>query len=366
MALSRLALVRELDQPADEVHLTYVTGSQTLLVSIRRDILSDLLPHPVLPSDENYVVQINLHTLEPVVQGKLDRGETTMRTNPGTGNTTALIELTRADLVLGLRQLEVPRTDGPAAGAPSVPPAGGAAFAGEGRLGSQPVPQRGAATFAAEGGLVAGAAVAGVGNAAGRGVAEAVGEAVWTQPTPGSVGDPMRAQTYIVLTPLNFPGATLISLTLRFGDGFHNLMPAHVTATLAEEFEGWVREPLKSGIELINRLATIGSDLNPSLRVAIIEALDERAAALQFSDPSPFRLVDLEKLATGLVAFSKLPRRDLIVGVMRVAGCLILLSVVVGVGTGLLTTTQYAVTEIGNAMVDRVALKLRADDRPSP
>src|SRR6202035_4529815 len=107
MAISDLALVRDLDQPATEVLLTCFDGSQTLLVSISRTDLTDFAKQQLLPSDQNFLVGKNLETLAPVVEGKRDRGDTTMRTDPRTGRTSGLIELRREDLEQGLRRYPV-------------------------------------------------------------------------------------------------------------------------------------------------------------------------------------------------------------------------------------------------------------------
>ena len=107
MAITRLALVRELDQPATEVLLTYVDGSQTLLVSISRMDLTDFVKQPLLPSDQNFLVEQNLETLAAVIEGKRARGDTTMRTDPRTGRTSGLIELRREDLEQGLSRYPV-------------------------------------------------------------------------------------------------------------------------------------------------------------------------------------------------------------------------------------------------------------------
>ena len=107
-----LKLLRELDQPATEVLLieltredleqglrrypvvadtpmTYFDGSQTLLLSISRTDLTDFAKHLLLPSDQNFLVEKNLETLAPVIEGKRGRGDTTMRTDPRTGRTSA-------------------------------------------------------------------------------------------------------------------------------------------------------------------------------------------------------------------------------------------------------------------------------------
>jgi hypothetical protein len=136
-----LKLVRVLDQPLTEVLLIYAHPSQTLLVSISRTDLTAIADQALSPSDQNFLVEKNLAMLEPVIEGKRARGETTMRTDPRTGRTTGLIELRREDLEQGLRW----------------PPTGGATLAGEGVLnaGAFPQPQP-AAAFGIRGSLVAG------------------------------------------------------------------------------------------------------------------------------------------------------------------------------------------------------------------
>src|SRR5260221_12986 len=104
MAISDLKLVRELDQPATEVLLTCFDGSQTLLVSISRTDLTDFAKQPLAPSDQNFLVEKNLEMLAPVIEGKRERGDTTIRTDPRTGRTSGLIELTRDDLEQGLKR----------------------------------------------------------------------------------------------------------------------------------------------------------------------------------------------------------------------------------------------------------------------
>jgi hypothetical protein len=319
VALSDFRLIREANGlPTDFVWLTYVEGGQTYLVSISRADVDDFAQQKHPRAEQDALVEKNLETLGPVVRGKRERGEATQHTNRQTGRTDPLIELTRDDLEQGIKRSPV--------------------------VSSSPIGTEVSASVAAGG--------------------QATGRATLTfNVTPGPPKSEFPVQSYLVTTPLILD-ASLVSLTLRFGEGFHNLLPEHVSATLADEFAGWVRLPVASGSALLDRLATVGTELNQSLRAAIIEALDEWAAALQFSDPRSFRLVDLEKLATGLVAFAKLPRRDLVVGVVRVAGCVIFLCVVLGVGSGLQDSTHHAVTEIANAMVDRIAQRLRAGDSP--
>jgi hypothetical protein len=285
-------------------------------------------------------------------------------TDMRTGRVMPLIELTRSDLEHGLKRYPV--TSSSPVGTEAL--ASVAAPPNKDLLGVGPI---GGGNVSGNVGGNIGGNVLGISDDAhlsGPSGGQTAGRATLTltpePPTSAGPSDPgLPVQSYLVTTPL-IPDWSLVSLTLRFDEGLHNRLPDHIAAALAEEFEGWAREPMPSGTALLDRLVTVGSDVSQPLRAAIIEALDERAAVLQFSDPRSFRLVDLEKLATGLVAFAKLPRRDLVVGVVRVAGCPIFLSVVLGLGTGLQVSTHHAVTEISNVMVDRVAQRLRAEDSP--
>jgi len=101
-----LQLLRELDQPIDEVLLTYFYRGQALLVSISRADLDGLARQrqwgPLAPSDQNFVVEINRETLLPIIEGRRERGEASARTNPLTAQTLPLIELTRTELERGI------------------------------------------------------------------------------------------------------------------------------------------------------------------------------------------------------------------------------------------------------------------------
>ena len=107
--------------------------------------------------------------------------------------------------------------------------------------------------------------------------------------------------------------------------------------------------------ELLDLLATISGELNPVLRQAMINALDQRAAALHFSDPRSFRVSDLLKFASAAAAFSALGS-DAIVVVAVAGSCFVLLQIA--------WVASYAVTQIGTALVDRVAEKLRRGGAP--
>jgi hypothetical protein len=166
---------------------------------------------------------------------------------------------------------------------------------------------------------------------------------------------PIPTQSYLVITPLGVADAALISLTLRFDNAFHNVLASAASELLAAGIDGWEREPLATGDALLDRLAQ--GDTN--LRAAIIAALDDRAAVLQFSDPIPFRLSDLKRLKEGIVAFSRLTPRAAFVGVIMLGACIIAVQVFWGVGRGLGATSEYAVTEVGKVLVDGLTVRLR-------
>jgi len=188
---------------------------------------------------------------------------------------------------------------------------------------------------------------------------------------------PMRAdpyhpslpvQSYLVTTPLVYPkpvtypgNLSLMSLTLRFSEGLHNLLPQHMAAVLEEQFEGWVRVPTASRDELLDLLARIGAAPDQALRATIIDALDNRAAALQFSEPRSFRVRDLLTLATAVTAYSALGSEALVV-VALAGSCFVLMQVFLGVAT----VANYGVTRIGMALVDRLADKVRPGGTPPP
>ena len=174
----------------------------------------------------------------------------------------------------------------------------------------------------------------------------------------------LPVQRFLVTTPLSFQGASLISLTLRFLDApYHNQLPDILAATLAEDFEGWASEPLASGAALLDRLAIIGPEVNPTLREAIIEALNDRAAALQFSDPHPFRYPNLENLAHGIHAFARLPARDFRVGLVRATTTVIILAVAITLSVGAATVL---VTDFGNVITARAGQHVNAAGRTPP
>jgi hypothetical protein len=164
-------------------------------------------------------------------------------------------------------------------------------------------------------------------------------------------------QSYLVTTPLG-SNAELISLTLRFDPVLHNIVSDAVPELLRADIEGWTREALGSGDALLDRLA--GDD--QSLRAAIVEALDNRAAVLRFSNPTPFHALDLKRIKEGIVAFSKLPLRTAVVGVFMMGACLIAVQVSWGVGAGLSATAEYAVIEVGKALVDQITARIRETD----
>jgi hypothetical protein len=162
-------------------------------------------------------------------------------------------------------------------------------------------------------------------------------------------------QSYLVTTPLD-GRAELISLTLRFHPTLHNIVSDTIPELLRTDLvEGWTREMLGSGDALLDRFA--GEDA--SLRSAIVHALDDHTAMLRFSDPTPFRTGDLKRIRDGIVAFSKLRPRTAFVGVITLGACLIAVQVSWGVGAGLSATAEYAVIEVGKALVDGITARIR-------
>ena len=107
MPVNDIKLVGERAQAAESVLLTGSNGSQTLLISISRADVVDFAQQPLLPSDQNFLIEKNLKTLAPLISEKHDRGEVTQPTDRRTGRVTTLIELTRDDLRQGLRRYEV-------------------------------------------------------------------------------------------------------------------------------------------------------------------------------------------------------------------------------------------------------------------
>jgi len=170
---------------------------------------------------------------------------------------------------------------------------------------------------------------------------------------------PWLVQTYLVTTPLrlppNFIGATLFSLTLRFSPSYHNTLAEHLSSVLTEEFEGWNRELVTSGAALLNRLAAHGSEVSQPLRTAIVDALDNYAAALRFSDPRSFTAKELVTLGTGVAAFSAMPAGEALVGVVLAGTSIVFLQVAWALGT----SASYAITELSRAWVDKTARRLR-------
>jgi hypothetical protein len=162
-------------------------------------------------------------------------------------------------------------------------------------------------------------------------------------------------QSYLVTTPVA-GNAELISLTLRFDPTLDNIISDAVPELLGADLEGWTREMLGSGDALLDRLA--GGD--GSLRAAIVQALDDRAAVLRFSDPTPFHAVELKRIKDGIVAFSRLKPRTAVVGVITLGACLIAVQVSWGLGRGLSATAEYAVVEVGKALVDGITARIRA------
>jgi hypothetical protein len=174
------------------------------------------------------------------------------------------------------------------------------------------------------------------------------------EPRASDTQPPVPVQSYLVTTPLG-GNAELISLTLRFEPPLHNIVSDVVPELLRADIEGWTREVLGSGDALLDRLA--GAD--HTLRDAIVAALDDSAAALPFSVPMPLRAAELKRIKDNIVAFSRLKPRTAVVGVFMISACLITLQVSWGVGAGLSTTAQYAVSEVGKALVDRITARIR-------
>jgi hypothetical protein len=75
--------------------------------------------------------------------------------------------------------------------------------------------------------------------------------------------------------------------------------------------------------------------------------------------PTPFRYPDLKRLKEGIVAFSRLGPRKAVVGVITLSACLIAVQVSWGMGRGLGAMTEYAVIEVGKALVDGLTARLR-------
>jgi hypothetical protein len=360
MALSDFRLVREANGlPTDFVWLTCVEGDQTHLVSISRADVDDFAQQKLPRAEQDALVEKNLETLAPIITVKRDRGELGQQPMPN-GTPRLVLQLSRADLEHGMRRHWVSSSTGPSpvewvpqqAGTDSLRARRPSRAALD--QASTPLP------------LIQGAEQRPPQQPPVMSAGAPVSSPLGSPPdlSIGATDTGLPVQSYLVTTPLNFPNAALVSLTLRFGEGLHNLLPEHVAAALDEEFEGWVRVPMASSSALLDRLATTGSDLNPSLRAAIIEALDERAAVLQFSLPTPFRIPDLQRLRTGILGFSKVSPARFFVGVLVAGTCIIALQVAWGIGSGLRTTADYAVTQIGEAVVDRIAQRLRAGDSP--
>src|SRR5580700_11025766 len=122
MPLSRLELVREADQPADEVLLTCFDGAQTMLVSISRADLQDWARQnrwlALSPTEETSLVANNREFLLPLIQLRLDHGEATQSIDRLTGRTMPLITLQRTDLDAGIirRTASPPVSEGEPAG----------------------------------------------------------------------------------------------------------------------------------------------------------------------------------------------------------------------------------------------------------
>jgi hypothetical protein len=157
----------------------------------------------------------------------------------------------------------------------------------------------------------------------------------------------------------NVSGLSLISLTLRFDPALHNVLPRLPQDLVAREISGWSKEELMTGEALLDRLSEYDQRHRVNIRAAITDALDFRAGALRFSDPEPFRISDLKKLKEGIVAFSQVGVRKTIVGVFAIGFSIILLQVAAVVGSGLKVVGDYAITNIGEALVDECVKYIR-------
>jgi hypothetical protein len=275
--------------------LSCVEGNQTFLVSISRADVDDFAQQKLPRAEQDALVEKNLETLAPIITAKRDRGALGQQPMPN-GTPRLVIQLSRADLEHRMRRYWVSSSTGPSpvewvpqqGGSdalrrphPSLGPLGQASTPLPLRVNPQQPPEQQQPIMS-------------------PGVMGAQPD-----PSSGATDTRLPVQSYLVITPLDYPGElSLVSLTLRFGAGLHNLLPEHMTAALAEELDGWLRVPTTSRSALLDLLATVGTELNPTLRAAIIAALDQRAAALQFSEPRSFRASDLLTLATAVTAFS--------------------------------------------------------------
>jgi tetratricopeptide (TPR) repeat protein len=163
-------------------------------------------------------------------------------------------------------------------------------------------------------------------------------------------GPPIPIQSYLVITPLGVADASLISLTLRVANADDSVAFGAVQELLSKGIEGWIAESVPNGDALLDQLAERFGERSPAVRAAIIAALDDRAAVLQFSDPEPLRASFLRNLVEGVMTFAKHPR-DAIVGVIMLSNAIILIQVSVGVGEGLRTVINHAIVEFGDTIM---------------
>lgn len=324
-------------------------------MSISRADLTAVIGEPQPRAEQDAVVEESLDALKPIIEAKRGRSEFTQQVMPN-GTPMPRIELSRADLEQAMRRQPVSaRGSAPTEWSPeqvgyipvhrlgpSLDPFGQA---------NTPLPLRATPQQPPEPQQpIMSPGV--IGAQLGRDL--------------GVIGIGLPVQSYFVTTPLVYPtppgyaaAPSLVSLTLRFGDGLHNLLPEHMAAVLQEELEGWVRIATASRDQVLDLLTMVGTQPDWPLREAIIAALDDRAAALQFSEPRSFRVRDLLTLATAVTVYSALGS-DALVVVALAGSCFVLLQVFLG----LAAVTNYGVTRIGTVLVDRVADKLRGGAPP--
>jgi hypothetical protein len=339
MALSDLHLVvNPTGLPEEFVWLRGVEGEQHYLASISRADVALAARQPLSGAEQDALVEKHRDTLLPVIEGRRAQGQLDLWPMPS-GAQIPVIRLSRDDLEQAIAQQG--GTGDLRRHHPSLDPVGQPGTPLPLRANpQQPEPQQ----------PIMSPGIIGTQPGSGGGV----------------TGTSLPVQSYLVTTPLVYPtplnspdAPSLVSLTLRFDDGLHNLLPGHMAAALQEELEGWVRTATASRDQVLDLLAMVGPELHWPLREAIIVALDHRAAALHFSEPRSFRVRDLLTLATAVTAYSALGS-DALVVVALAGSCFVLLQVFLG----LATVTNYGVTQIGTVLVDRVVEKLRGGAPP--
>src|SRR6266567_2238146 len=127
MEIVSVRLIRERDQSRNFVLLHCFDGVGPLLATIARTDVDEFARQPLLPSDQNFLVEKNLGTLASIIAAKYKRGEVTERTIPRGRKVHALIELTQDDLEQGLKRHQVVAdapigTEFGKTAVPSVPP----------------------------------------------------------------------------------------------------------------------------------------------------------------------------------------------------------------------------------------------------